>query len=139
MGMPNHDDDIVDVVVNLRDGHNFTVSGANHIRDSVISYANELAQRSIKVGDASRANDAPLEITHEIVTRAAHQIFGTGIPQRKPKWYIAGNIVEYVCAGFIGWGASNYHTTSGQIAFFICIIIGAISIFARREYVKGDR
>jgi hypothetical protein len=108
----------------------FTDSGITRYRNATVAYCNDLFAKSVALGDRDKADDAPREVTHELVRAAASEIARRG-QNPHSTLQIRCQIGEILCAAGVGAGASNLDEKWGTTVFVVSIGLGVVLFVIR--------
>lgn len=114
----------------------FTLTGSKRYGDTVNDYSETLFKKSVIYGEASKADDANLEVTHDHVRAAAHNIASTFAKEKPSTWCLPVQIGEYLFTLGAGVGGGAYKETWGIPVFVACIALGVILFVVRNTTLK---
>lgn len=109
----------------------FTESGKARFIQTVEDYSEKLFSKASSYGNADKAKDLPLEVTHDHVRQAAHSLASSYGKERPSKWAVACHIGEYIFTAIAGIGGGNISKSWGQITFGVSLAIAVILIVFR--------
>jgi hypothetical protein len=108
----------------------FTQSGFQRYKATVIAYSECLFERSVALGEADKAHDAPREVTHDHVRSASVALEVKG-QARAYSVQAFCQIGEYVCAATAGVGGGALNENWGILLFGVSLTIGIILFVIR--------
>jgi hypothetical protein len=114
----------------------FTSSGAKRYRDTMLDYSTKLYNKAISYGQADKATDSNLEITHDHVRAAAHNITATFSREQPSKLGVAIQIGEYVLTALSGVAGGNLKESWGTLMFVVCVALTVILFVVRNTSFK---
>ncbi|MBN2086854.1 hypothetical protein JW758_00760 [Candidatus Peregrinibacteria bacterium] len=82
----------------------FTQSGICRFKEVASGYVNSLFEKAIYYGKANKGDGLEVEITHDNVRSAAHNIANSYGKPTKSTWSIVGNVAEYIFTIIATWG-----------------------------------
>lgn len=109
----------------------YTESGISRYRQTVEEYSDALYSKSVTFGEADKAKNLPLEVTHEHVRAAAYTIAKSYGKDHQSPWMIASNVGEYLFTAVAGIGGGNLDKPWGTPVFGVALAIAVILIVVR--------
>jgi phage gpG-like protein len=109
----------------------FTNSGQTQFVKTVEDFSEELLARTTRLADLDKHIDKDREATHEHVRTATGRLAGPLTRKGRSNWAIAGQVLEYACAGAVGAGASNLDSKLGIVTFGLGLFVGTVLIVSR--------
>lgn len=109
----------------------FTNSGAKRYRETVLLYSTTLYDKAISYGQADKASDSNLEVTHDHVRAATHNITATFGREQPSKLGVAIQIGEYILTALSGVAGGNLKESWGTPMFVVCVAMAVILFVAR--------
>jgi hypothetical protein len=114
---------------------NFTDSGVTRFLLTEEAYSEELFNRAVALGNADKASDTPLEVTHDHVRKAAQAI--SVAPKKESAWHVGGQIGEYLCVAAASVGANNLPKSWAIILFGVSLALGITLFVARMTWNRS--
>ena len=114
----------------------YTESGRKRYAQTLADYVSTLHQKALGFATADKANDANVEVTHDHVRQAAHNIASSFGTERPSGWSIPCQIGEYLCTAAAGVGGGALSTGWGTPTLVISIALGVILFVIRQTSLK---
>lgn len=109
----------------------FTTTGIQRYQGTIREYENSLYEKSLKFGDAHKAQDLPTEITHAHVKSAASSIANSYGDSKLSGGQIMAQVLEYILTAVSAFALAKLNTNWGMPVFVITAIITALLVFTR--------
>jgi hypothetical protein len=114
----------------------FTSSGAKRYQETVSAYSNTLYDKSVVYAQADKAADTNLEVTHDHVRAAAHNITATFGREQPSKLGVPIQIGEYVFTALAGVAGGSLKEPWGTPMFVICVALAVVLFVVRNTAIK---
>jgi hypothetical protein len=115
----------------------FTSSGAKRYGETVEAYGSSLYDKSVIYAQADKASDTNLEVTHDHVRAAAHNLASSFGRERPSVWTIPLQIGEYLFTAGAGVGGGNIKEWWGLPLFVLSIALVVILFVVRNTALKN--
>jgi hypothetical protein len=114
----------------------YTDSGRKRYLQTVESYTTTLHEKALKFAEADKAADASVEVTHDHVRQAAHNIAGSFGADKPSRMSIPCQVGEYLCTAAAGVGGGSLSSGWGTPTLVISIAVGVILFVYRQTSLK---
>jgi hypothetical protein len=114
----------------------FTTSGAKRYQETVSAYSTTLYDKAVVYAQADKATDSNLEVTHDHVRAAAHNITATFGREQPSKFGVPIQIGEYIFTALAGIAGGNLKEPWGTPMFVICVALAVILFVVRNTALK---
>jgi hypothetical protein len=114
----------------------YTASGAKRYQETVAAYSATLYNKAVVYGHADKATDTNLEVTHDHVRAAAHNITTSFGREQPSKMGVPIQIAEYLLTALAGVASGNLKEQWGIIMFVVCVALAVILFVVRNNGVK---
>jgi hypothetical protein len=114
----------------------FTPSGSKRYTETIKAYSDTLHDKAVVYAQADKADDAGLEVTHDHVRSAAHNITATFGREQPSKYGVLIQIGEYVSTALAGVSGGNLKESWGTPMFVVCVAIAVILFVVRNTALK---
>lgn len=114
----------------------FTPAGIKRYEDTITAYGETLLKKSVAQGNLDKADDSPLEITHEHVRAAAHNIVSTFGKEKPSPLTIPIQIGEYLLTAGAGVGGGALKEKWGLPVLVICLAFAVVLFVVRNTALK---
>ena len=114
----------------------FTSSGSKRYADTIQAYSQTLFDKSVVYAQADKAADAGLEVTHDHVRSAAHNIMATFGRDQPSKLIVPIQIGEYVFTALAGVAGGNLKESWGTPMFVLCVALAVVLFVVRNSALK---
>jgi len=116
----------------------FTKSGLTRYQETVSAYADTLHKKAVTFGEADKASDLPLEVTHDHVRAATHLIANSFGKNKGSPWWVISQVSEYLLTAISAFALGNTSTEWGTPVFVISAVIAGILIAVRLSKSKSN-
>lgn len=114
----------------------FTTSGAKRYQETVAAYSTALYEKAVVYAQADKATDTNLEVTHDHVRAAAHNITATFGRDQPSRLSVPIQIGEYVFTALAGVGGGSLKEPWGTPVFVIGVALAVILFVVRNTALK---
>jgi hypothetical protein len=114
----------------------YTPSGAKRYRETMEAYAKTLHEKSLAFGEASRASDASIEVTHDHVRSAAHSISSTFGREQPSPYSVPIQVGEYFFTALAGIGGGSLKESWGVPLFVVSVALAVILFVVRNTALR---
>jgi hypothetical protein len=115
----------------------FTSSGLTRYQETVKAYADTLHKKAVTFGEADKAPDLPLEVTHDHVRAATHLISNSFGKDKASPWWVVSQVSEYLLTATSAFALGNTAKAWGTPVFVISAVVAGILIAVRLSNTKS--